>query len=118
MSPLARRTSARPVGSGGGRGVVGRNVGTFLQRARSGRGYSARASAGDRAVAAQGELASLCRLLGHRRILTPAVSTRGRSVSERGQDTKVHFMPLSRERIGNAYRVGSIHGDFAFARAS
>ena len=59
MSPLARRTSARPVGSGGGRGVGGRNVGTFLQRARSGRGCSTRASAGDRAVAAQGGLASL-----------------------------------------------------------
>ena len=37
----------------------GRNVGTFLQRARSGRGCSTRASAGDRAVAAQGGLASL-----------------------------------------------------------
>ncbi len=59
MSPLARRTSAHPVGSGGGRGAAGRNVGTFLQRARSGRGCSARASAGDRAVAAQGGLASL-----------------------------------------------------------
>jgi len=34
MSPLARRTSARLAGSAGGRGVVGRNVGTFLQRAR------------------------------------------------------------------------------------
>ena len=61
MSPLARRTSARPAGSGGGRGVAGHNVGTFLQRARSGRGCSARASAGDRAVAAQAGLASLCR---------------------------------------------------------
>src|SRR4029077_10883454 len=59
MSPLARRTSVHPVGSGGGRGVAGHNVGTFLQRARSGRGCSARASAGDRAVAAQGGLASL-----------------------------------------------------------
>jgi hypothetical protein len=39
--------------------VAGHNVGTFLQRARSGRGCSARASAGDRAVAAQGGLASL-----------------------------------------------------------
>jgi hypothetical protein len=39
--------------------VVGHSVGTFLQRARSGRGGSARASAGDRAVAAQGGLASL-----------------------------------------------------------
>jgi hypothetical protein len=39
--------------------VVGRNVGTFLQRARTGRGCLARASAGDRAVAAQGGLASL-----------------------------------------------------------
>jgi hypothetical protein len=39
--------------------VVGRNVGTFPQRARSGRGCSTRASAGDRAVAAQGGLASL-----------------------------------------------------------
>ena len=61
MSPLARRTSARPAGSGGGRGVAGRNVGTFLQRARSGRGCSARANTGDRAVAAQGGLASLGR---------------------------------------------------------
>ena len=60
MSPLARRTNARPVGSGGGRGAVGRNVGTFLQRARSGRVCSARASAGDRAVAAQGGSALLC----------------------------------------------------------
>jgi hypothetical protein len=41
--------------------VVGHNVGTFLQRARSGRGCSARASAADRAVAAQGGLASLGR---------------------------------------------------------
>jgi hypothetical protein len=75
MSTLARRTSARPVGSGGGRGVVGHNVGTFLQRARSGRGCSAPASAGDRAVAAQGGLASLCRLLGSS---PPAVGARGR----------------------------------------
>jgi hypothetical protein len=42
--------------------VAGRNVGTFLQHARSGRGCSARASAGDRAVAAHGGLASLYRL--------------------------------------------------------
>ncbi len=39
--------------------VVGRNFGTFLQRARSGRGGSARANARDRAVVAQGGLASL-----------------------------------------------------------
>ncbi len=39
--------------------MVGRNVGTFLQPARSGHGCSTRASAGDRAVAAQGGLASL-----------------------------------------------------------
>src|SRR5271165_3744136 len=64
MSPLARRTSARPVGSGGGQGVVGHNVGTFLQRVRSGRACSARASARDRAVAAQVGLASLSRLPG------------------------------------------------------
>ena len=44
--------------------MVGHNVGTFLQRARSGHGCSARASAGDRAAAAQGGLASLGRLLG------------------------------------------------------
>ena len=55
---------AAPVGSEGGQGVVGHNVGIFLQRARSGRGCSARASMGDRAVAAQGGLASLCRLMG------------------------------------------------------
>ena len=58
-------SNQRPsVGSGGGRGVVGHNVGTFLLRARSGRGCLARASAGDRAVAAQGGLASLYRLQG------------------------------------------------------
>jgi hypothetical protein len=39
--------------------VVGRNVGTFLRRARSGSDCSARASAGDRTVAAQGGLALL-----------------------------------------------------------
>jgi hypothetical protein len=61
MSPIARRTSARPVGSAGGRGVAGSNVGTFLQRARSGCGCSTRANAADRAVAAQGGLASLRR---------------------------------------------------------
>src|SRR5208337_2594892 len=64
MSPLARRTSARPVGSGGGQGAVGHSVGTFLQRVRSGRACSARASARDRAVAAQVGLASLSRFLG------------------------------------------------------
>ena len=38
-------SNQRPSGrSGGGRGVVGHNVGAFLQRARSGRGCSARAS--------------------------------------------------------------------------
>ena len=37
------------------------SVGTFLQRAGNGRGCSVRASAGDRAVAAQGGLASLSR---------------------------------------------------------
>jgi hypothetical protein len=58
---LARRTSARPAGSAGGRVVAGHNVGTFLQRARSGRGCLARASAVDRAVAAQGGFAPLCR---------------------------------------------------------
>ena len=63
MSPLACRTSVRPVGSGGGRGVVGHNVGTFLQCARSGRGCSARASAGDRAVATRGGWARLRRRL-------------------------------------------------------
>jgi hypothetical protein len=47
--------------------VAGNNVGTFPQRARSGRGCLARASAGDRAVAAQDGLASLCRLQGGRR---------------------------------------------------
>ena len=59
MLPFARRTNARPVGSEGGRGVAGHNIGTFLQRARSGRGCSTRANAGDRAIAAQGGLASL-----------------------------------------------------------
>src|SRR4029077_10750988 len=81
MSPLARRTSVHPVGSGGGRGVVSHNVGTFLQRARSGRGCLARASAGDRAVAAQGGLASLCRLQGsspHYRRPRPGPAARGR----------------------------------------
>ena len=42
--------------------MAGHTVGTCLERARSGRGCSARASAGDRAVADQGGLASLCRL--------------------------------------------------------
>jgi hypothetical protein len=56
--------------------VVGHNVGTFLRRARSGRGCSARASAGDRAVAAQGGLASLSPPLGIIAALsTPAVGT-------------------------------------------
>ena len=59
MSPFARRTSAHPVDNGGRRGVACHNVGIFLQRARSGRGGSARASAEDRAVAVQGGLASL-----------------------------------------------------------
>ena len=36
----------------------------------------------------------------------------------RGQDTKVNFMPLSRERMGNAVFAGSIHDDFVLARAS
>jgi hypothetical protein len=39
--------------------VVGRNAGIFLRHARSGRSGSARASAGDRVVAAQVELAWL-----------------------------------------------------------
>jgi hypothetical protein len=64
MSPLARRPSARLVGSREGRGVVGHNVGTCLERARNGRGCSARAIMGDRAVAAQLGLASLSRLPG------------------------------------------------------
>ena len=55
--------------------MVGHNVGTFLQRARSGRGCSARASAGDRAVAAQGGLASLSRLWITAALSTPAVGT-------------------------------------------
>jgi hypothetical protein len=94
MSPLARRTSARPVGSAGVRGVVGHNVGTFLQRARSERGCLARASAGDRAVAAQGGLASL---LPSPRIIaalsTPAVGTRSSwaSVSESDGGTRLSF---------------------------
>jgi hypothetical protein len=41
--------------------VVGRSIDTFLQRAESGRGCSAGSSAGDRAVATQGGLASLRR---------------------------------------------------------
>src|SRR5580692_2380411 len=94
MSPLARRTSVHPAGSGGGRGVVGHNVGTFLQRARSGRGCSARASARDRAVAAQGGLASLCRLPGIIAALsTPAVGTRSSwaSASESDDGTRLSF---------------------------
>ena len=63
--------------------MVGHNVGTFLQRARSGRGCSARASAADRAVAAQGGLASLSRLPGsspyrRRRRSVPAARRRRR----------------------------------------
>jgi hypothetical protein len=117
MSPLARRTSARPVGSGGGRGAVGHNVGTFLQRARSGRGCSARASARDRAVAAQGGLASLCRLLGIIAALsTPAVSTRSTwasvSVSESDDDTRLSFPSTDpgREVCQPSAVVGLCHG--------
>jgi len=82
------------VGSAGGRGVVGHNVGTFLQRARSERGCSARASAGDRAVAAQGGLASLCPSPGIIAALsTPAVGTRNSwaSVSESDGGTRLSF---------------------------
>ena len=53
-SPLARRTTARPADGGRGRGVVADSAGTYLQRARSERGRSARASATDRAIATQG----------------------------------------------------------------
>jgi hypothetical protein len=75
-SPLARRTNARPVGIEGGRGMAGHNVGTFLRRARSGRGCSARASAGDRAVAAQGGLASPSRLQGSSlHVMPPALKS-------------------------------------------
>jgi hypothetical protein len=49
--------------------VVGHNLGTFLQRARSGRGCSARASAGDRAVAAQDGLDCYAVSRDHRRII-------------------------------------------------
>jgi hypothetical protein len=49
--------------------VVGHNLGTFLQRARSGRGCSARASAGDRAVAAQDGLDRYAVSRDHRRII-------------------------------------------------
>ena len=62
-SPFVRRTSARPAGSGGGRDGVGHSAGTFLRRARSGRGCSIRASAEDRVVATPGGLAWLCRPL-------------------------------------------------------
>ena len=51
--------------------MPGHNVGTFLQHAQSGRGCSARASAGDRAVAAQGGSASLAVSWDHRRIIDP-----------------------------------------------
>ena len=85
------RTSVHLVGSEGGRGVVGHNVGTFLQRARSGRGCSARASAGDRAVAAQGGLASLCRLLDHRRIIDAVDRCSWASVSESDGGTRLSF---------------------------
>jgi hypothetical protein len=61
--------------------VVGHNVGTFLQRARSGRGCSARASAGDRAVAVTADWHRCCRLLGsspHYRRRRSAPAARGR----------------------------------------
>ena len=45
-SLLFRRTSVRQAGSEGELGAGGHNAGIFLQRARSGRGCSARASAG------------------------------------------------------------------------
>ena len=59
---------------------------TFLQRARSGRTCSARASAADRAVAAQGELASQSRLSGsppqyRRRRSVPAARRRRRKAT-------------------------------------
>jgi hypothetical protein len=45
--PLARRTTARPAGSGQGRDVVADNAGTSLQHARSEHDYSIRASVPD-----------------------------------------------------------------------
>ena len=74
--------------------MAGHNVGTFLQRARSGRGGSARASAGDRAVAVQGGLASLSRSPGIIAALsTPEVGTRSSraSVSESDDGTRLSF---------------------------
>jgi hypothetical protein len=74
--------------------VAGRNVGTFLQRARSGRGGSARANAADRAAVARAGLASLSRLHGSPPPLsTPAVSTRSSwaSVSESDDGTRLSF---------------------------
>ena len=109
MSPLARRTSARPVGSAGGRGVVGHNVGTFLQPARSGRGGSARASAGDRAVEAQGGLASLRRLLGsspHCRRRRSAPAARGVGVGKRRWYATIFSFERPRSRSISTERCG------------
>jgi hypothetical protein len=119
MSPLARRTNARPAGTEGGRGVAGHNVGTFLQRARSGRGCSARASAGDRAVATQGGLASLMPPPGIIAALsTPAVGTRSSwaSVSESDDGTRLSFPSIDPGRevfqpnavVGLCHRLASL----------
>jgi hypothetical protein len=54
--------------------VAGHNLGTFLQGARIGRGCSARVSAMDRAVAGQGGLALLCRLVGSSLHVMPPAS--------------------------------------------
>jgi hypothetical protein len=114
MSPLARRTSARPAGSGGGRGVVGHNLGTFLQRARSGRGCSARASAGIErsqlrtdwiAMPSPGIIAALS---------TPAVGTRSSwaSGSESDDGTRLSFRSTNpgREVSQPNAVVGLCHG--------
>jgi hypothetical protein len=74
-SPPARRTTARPAGSGRRRGVVADSVGTYHRRARSECGCSVRASAGDRVVATLGGLAWL----------VPPPSSRARDRRLRGQ---------------------------------
>ena len=89
--------------------MVGHNVGTFLQRARSGRGCLARASAGDRAVVAQGGLASLCSLQGsspHYRRPRPGPAARGVGVGKRRWYATIFSFDRPRSRSISTERRG------------
>src|ERR1700722_5516723 len=115
MSPLAHRTRVHPAGSGGGRGVVGHNVGTFLQRARSGCGCLARASAGDRCGRSSGRIGIVIPSPGIIAALsTPAAGTRSSwaSVSESDGGTRLSFPSTDpgREVFQPNAVVGFCHG--------